>query len=310
MRVCVCVRACVCVCTLGWCARGRVGLSVYCWCASAACPTHWPKDIVLPVKEVRDAGEAGPSDGNFPLNDIITASDWTSSLSSKEGNFYGTSTKDTYSTTNRRKTPSLRAGSYSAVVSHAEATPLAADSVDEVPSATVRDIFGSGSEDETESLSFLDDATGGGSKDKVRVKAEVGGARSGTSDDDFEQFVRAEVASGEEEAKRQAAAQVLFTKVLSGLNGEGVGGDGARGRGSSIDSALTKYGNKGVKSKRRAHPNAGVSMWVWSEEMQYIHDSLSVCLSVCLSVFHPARPCAIPLWQSYQWPSHGQSHPK
>lgn len=229
---------------------------VYCGCASAACPTHWPKDIVLPIKEgAKGAGEAGPSDGNFPLDDIITASDWTSSLSSKEGNFYGTSTKYSYSASSKRKTPSLGAGSYSVVVSHAEATPLAADSVDEVPSATVRDIFGSGSEDETESLSFLDDASGGGSKEKV------GGARSGTSDDDFEQFVRAEVASGEEEAKRQAAARVLFTKVLSGLNGEGAGGDGERGRGSSTDSAVTKYSNKGVKSKRRAHPNAGVSMW-------------------------------------------------
>ena len=271
------------------CVCGGVGLGVYCGCASAACPTHWPKDIVLPVKEeVRDADEAGPSDGNFPLDDIITASDWTSSLSSKEGNFYGTSTKNTYSTTNRRKTPSLGAGSYSAVVSHAEATPLAADSVDEVPSDTVRDIFGSGSEDETESLSFLDDATGGGSKDKVGgAKAEVGGARSGTSDDDFEQFVRAEVASGEEEAKRQAVAQVLFTKVLSGLNGEGAGGDMERGRGPSTDSALTKYDNKGVKSKRRAHPNAGVSMWAWSEEMHTYTVSLSVCLSVCLCV--PSR---------------------
>lgn len=241
-------------------------VNFYCGRVCAACPAPWPKDIVVP-----STNEVGPSEGTFPLDDIITASDWTSSLSSKEGNFSSISTKATYSTS-MRKTPSLGAGPYPPVVSLPEATPV---TVTEVASATVRDIFGSGSEEESESLSFLEDAPVGGSrgelggsKDKVGgSRTEVGGARSGTSDDDFEQFVRSEVASGEEEARRQAAAQELFTRTLSGLNGDGPGGGGGRGRGSSTDSALTKYGNEGVKSKRKAHHNAGVSVGAWSGYM-------------------------------------------
>ena len=215
-----------------------------------------------------------------------------------------------------RKTPSLKVGPYSAVVSHPEATPFPQDSAKEVPSPIMRDIFGSGSEDETESLSFLEDVPGDLSRDKVGEsnaevggsKAEMGGTRSGTSDDDFEQFVRSEVASGEQEVKRQAAAEELFTRVLSGLNGDGSGG-GVRGRGSSTDSALTKYSNQGVRSKRKAHPNAGVSEWVWSEETSYVVTAASGCFTVCLSVCpcYPGRPCVTLLWRSQQQPSHGQS---
>lgn len=285
------------------------GFNVCCGYVCAGCPAHWPRDIVLPNnEELMGTGEAGPSEGNFPLDDIITASDWASSLSSREGKFPSTSEKATYSTSTR-KTPSLQAGPYSAVVSHPEATPLTQDNAKEVSSAMVRDIFGSGSEDETESLSFLDDVPGDGSRDKVGgSKGEVGGSkpemgetRSGTSDDDFEQFVRSEVASGEQEVKRQAAAEELFTRVLSGLNGDGSGGR-VRGRGSSTDSALTKYSNQGMRSKRKAHPNAGVSGWVWSEEILYVVTDASRCFTVCLSVCpcYPGRPCVTLLWRSQQ----------
>ena len=255
---------------------GAALLSVCCGCVCAACPTHWPRDIVLPEsEEVRGGNETGPSEGNFPLDDIITASDWASSLSSGEGKFPSASAKAAYSTS-KRKIPSLST-SPSLLVEHSqESTPLLRDSAKEVPSSTVRDIFGNGSEDETESWSCLEEVPGGGSKGKVGgskgevggsevdvggSKAESSGTRSGTSDDDFEQFVCSEVASGELEAQRQAATEEHFTRVLTGLKGDGSEGGRVRGRGSSTDSALTTYSNQGVKITRRAHPNAGVSDW-------------------------------------------------
>ena len=237
-------------------------------CTVLVSDSFWPKDLHSTVE-----GSAS-QEGTFPLDDIITTSDWASGLAKDEADL-SAPVKPSYSVTRGKNPLSRTAPKLTATSTHQSANnkKVVVNSKPDAVSdsnSDFYDVFGSDSENDT----GVDEP----------VKLPVGGNKSGVStDEDFEQFVKREVTNGEEELQK---AEEIFQKAIQSSSIESkrsvddaklnsgsspsikkLAGDGGPNKGPKAfskkpteDLALTRFKNTGRKGQRRAHVAAQVRL--------------------------------------------------